>query len=95
MMPTFTCDLSQTPSAFEHFWEHTVGSDHAPMALRSDWQAQLQTCQAELGFPYIRFHDLLSDSMGTPVQQADELIYSFPIRLSLESQAFEKTIERK
>ena len=76
-MPVFTCDLFQTPSAFEHFWEHTVGSDHAPMVLRADWQAQLRTCHAELGFRYVRFHNLLSDSMGTLVRQRKELIYSF------------------
>jgi xylan 1,4-beta-xylosidase len=76
-MPTFTCDLSQTTAAFDHFWEHTVGSDHAPMALRSDWQAQMQKCHAELGFGYVRFHDLLSDAMGTLVCQEDKFIYSF------------------
>jgi xylan 1,4-beta-xylosidase len=76
-MPSFTCDLSQTPIAFEHFWEHTVGSGHAPLALRSDWQAQMQKCHAELGFRHVRFHDLLSDSMGTLVCQEDKLIYSF------------------
>ena len=76
-MPSFTCDLTQTPVPFEHFWEHTVGSDHAPMALRSDWQAQLQTCHAELGFRHVRFHDLLSDSMGTLIRQEKKLIYSF------------------
>jgi xylan 1,4-beta-xylosidase len=76
-MPSFTCDLSQTPITFEHFWEHTVGSDHAPMALRSDWQAQMQKCHAGLGFRYVRFHDLLSDSMGTLVCQEEKLIYSF------------------
>ena len=76
-MPSFTCDLAQTPVPFEHFWEHTVGSDHAPMALRSDWQAQMQKCHAELGFRHVRFHDLLSDSMGTLVRQEKKLIYSF------------------
>jgi xylan 1,4-beta-xylosidase len=76
-MPSFTCDLSRTPIPFEHFWEHTVGSDHAPMALRSDWQAQLQRCHAELGFRHVRFHDLLSDSMGTLIRQEKKLIYSF------------------
>jgi xylan 1,4-beta-xylosidase len=76
-MPTFTCDLSQTPVTFEHFWEHTVGSGHAPLALRSDWQSQIQKCHAELGFRYVRFHDLLSDSMGTLIEQNKELIYSF------------------
>jgi xylan 1,4-beta-xylosidase len=77
VMPNFTCDLSQTPIPFEHFWEHTVGSDHAPMALWSDWQTQLQKCHAELGFRYARFHDLLSDSMSMLVPQEEKLIYSF------------------
>jgi xylan 1,4-beta-xylosidase len=76
-MPTFTCDLSQTPVSFDHFWEHTVGSDHAPMALRSDWQAQMQKCHAELGFQHVRFHDLFSEQMGTLVCQEEKLIYSF------------------
>ena len=76
-MPSYTCDLSQAPIPFEHFWEHTVGSGHAPLALRSDWQAQLQKCHAELGFQHVRFHDLLSDSMGTLVYQEEKLIYSF------------------
>jgi hypothetical protein len=26
-MPDFTCDLSQRPRAFDHFWEHT-GNPH-------------------------------------------------------------------
>jgi xylan 1,4-beta-xylosidase len=77
MMPSFTCDLSQAPHPFEHFWEHTVGSGHALLALRSDWQAQIQKCHAELGFQHVRFHDLLSDSMGTLVRQEEKLIYSF------------------
>jgi xylan 1,4-beta-xylosidase len=76
-MPSFTCDLSQTPIPFEHFWEHTVGSGHAPLALRSDWQVQLRTAHQELGFQHVRFHDLLSDSMGTLVCQEEKLIYSF------------------
>ena len=76
-MPAFTGELSQTPSAFEHFWEHAVGSDHAPIALQSDWQAQMQKCHADLGFRHGRFHDLLSDPMGTLVCPGDKLIYSF------------------
>ena len=76
-MPSFTCDLSQAPRPFEHFWEHTVGSGHAPLALRSDWQAQMQQCHSELGFRYVRFHDLMSDSMGTLVCQDEKLLYSF------------------
>ena len=40
-MPTFICDFSQRATPFEHVWEHTVGSDQAPIALRADWQAQM------------------------------------------------------
>jgi xylan 1,4-beta-xylosidase len=76
-MPTFTCDLSRASTPFEHVWEHTVGSDHAPVALRADWQAQLRTCRRELGFRHIRFHGLLSDDMGTLICHKEELLYSF------------------
>jgi xylan 1,4-beta-xylosidase len=60
-----------------HVWEHTVGSCHAPLALRADWQAQLRRCHAELGFRRVRFHGLLSDDVGTLVRYKNELIYSF------------------
>ncbi|MDQ4075957.1 MAG: glycosyl hydrolase, partial [Chloroflexota bacterium] len=76
-MTTFTCDLSQTPVQFEHFWEHTVGSGHAPLALRADWQAQLERCRRELGFRHVRFHGLLSDDMSTLLRQNGKLLYSF------------------
>jgi xylan 1,4-beta-xylosidase len=76
-MPEFICDLTQPPTALIHFWEHTVGSGHAPLALRADWQRQLQKCHVELGFRYVRFHGLLSDDMGTLICQNEELLYSF------------------
>lgn len=76
-MPSFTCDLSQTSRPFVHFWEHTVGSGHAPLALRADWQAQMLRCHNELGFQHVRFHALLSDEMGTLVCEKGKLIYSF------------------
>jgi xylan 1,4-beta-xylosidase len=74
----FRCDLSQqwgTP--LPHCWEHSVGSCHAPLALRADWQAQLRQCREELGFRYVRFHGLLSDDVGTLVSHQDRLIDSF------------------
>ncbi len=73
----FRCDCSHSIGALPHFWEHTVGSDHAPMALRADWQKQLQRCHKELGFGHVRFHDLLSDDMGTLVNEQGRLLYSF------------------
>ena len=76
-MPTFTCDLSQSPQHLEHHWEHTVGSGHAPLALRADWQRQLERCHQELGFKHVRFHGLLSDPMNTLIDHGGELLYSF------------------
>jgi xylan 1,4-beta-xylosidase len=76
-MPDFTCRFSQPATTFPHFWEHTVGSGHAPLALRSDWQAQMRRCHHDLGFEYVRFHALLSDEMGTLICQNEQLLYSF------------------
>jgi xylan 1,4-beta-xylosidase len=76
-MIQFFCDLSQTGTPLSHCWEHTVGSCHAPLALRSDWQRQLEQCHRELGFRYVRFHGLLSDDVGTLVRQRDTVVDSF------------------
>jgi xylan 1,4-beta-xylosidase len=76
-VPDFTCRFLQPPKAFPHFWEHTVGSGHAPLALRADWQAQMLRCHDELGFQYVRFHALLSDEMGTLICEEERLLYSF------------------
>jgi xylan 1,4-beta-xylosidase len=73
----FFCNLAETATPLPHFWEHTIGSDHAPVGLRADWQRQLQRCHNELGFRYVRFHGLLSDDVGTLIPQKKKLLYSF------------------
>lgn len=73
----FACDLVGTPVPLKHFWEYSVGSDHAPTALRQDWQQQIKRCHEELGFERVRFHGLLSDDLGTLVHNSGKLIYSF------------------
>jgi xylan 1,4-beta-xylosidase len=73
----FSVDLSGRSTAFAHFWEHTVGSGHATLALRADWQAQLKRAHRELGFKHVRFHGILCDDMGTLVAEGSELFYSF------------------
>lgn len=73
----FRCDLQPRGAAFAHVWELIVGSDHAPMSLRADWQAQARRVHRELGFDYVRFHGLLSDRMFTLTCQQDRLVYSF------------------
>jgi xylan 1,4-beta-xylosidase len=75
----FRCDAGEVLGPFPHVWEHTVGSCHAPLALRADWQAQLQRCRRELGFQNVRFHGLLSDDTGVLVRRkrGQKLLYSF------------------
>jgi xylan 1,4-beta-xylosidase len=71
------CNLAETTGKLPHFWEHTVGSGHALLALRADWQAQLRRCHAELGFQHIRFHGILCDDVGTLVEEQGRLLDSF------------------
>ena len=77
MSAIFRCNLADPPSSLSHFWEHTVGSCHAPLALRADWQAQMRRAHDELGFRHVRFHGLLCDDMGTLICQNEKLLYSF------------------
>jgi xylan 1,4-beta-xylosidase len=73
----FVVDLASESSTLRHVWEHTVGSCHAPLGLRADWQSQLHQAHEDLGFRHVRFHGLLSDDVGTLVCQEEELIHSF------------------
>jgi xylan 1,4-beta-xylosidase len=77
MAATFSGNLQGLAVALPHFWEHTVGSGHATLALRADWQAQLTRTHTDLGMRHVRFHGLLSDDMGTLVCEDDNLLYSF------------------
>ena len=78
MRVNFQCRLSAATTPLRHVWEHTVGSCHAPLALRADWQAQLRRCHAELGFqprPLSRPADAtMSDTL---VRVGDRSLYSF------------------
>ena len=74
---SFFCDLAEATTPLPHFWEHTVGSDHAPMALRADWQSQLTRAHRELGFQHVRFHGLLSDDFRLVVRDTNKLLHSF------------------
>jgi xylan 1,4-beta-xylosidase len=73
----FQCHWPAAGTPLPHFWEHTVGSCHAPLGLRSDWQAHLRRCHDELGFRHVRFHGLLGDDMSMVVQYRGQTIYSF------------------
>ncbi len=77
-MITFHCDVSSSATPFGHFWENMVGSGHASLALRADWQAQILQCHRELGFQRVRFHGLLSDGKEEAlICEENQFLYSF------------------
>jgi xylan 1,4-beta-xylosidase len=65
MSAHFDGSLLGESTPLPHFWEHTVGSGHATLGLRADWQAQLKRAHHDLGMQHVRFHGILSDDMGT------------------------------
>jgi xylan 1,4-beta-xylosidase len=73
----FRCSLDGASVPLPHTWERIVGSCHATLALRADYQAHARRAREELGFQYARFHGLLSDDVGTLVQHGADKIYSF------------------
>ena len=60
-----------------HIWEQCVGSGHATLALRADYQAQLTRCRTELGVRHVRFHGVLSDDMGNLMCDENRWLHSF------------------
>lgn len=77
MTAKFSCDLGGRAAELPHFWEHTVGSGHAALALRADWQSQLKQAHGDLGMRHVRFHGILDDDVGTLVAEGDTFFYSF------------------
>ena len=77
MSASFTVAAGARATPLPHFWEHTVGSGRAALALRADWQAQLKVAHEELGMRHVRFHGILCDDMGTLVCQNERFVYSF------------------
>jgi xylan 1,4-beta-xylosidase len=71
------CNVARPGVPLPHVWEQCIGSGHAPLALRADYQAQLLRCRTELGVRHVRFHGLLSDDMGTLLCERNELLYQF------------------
>lgn len=63
-MVEFVCHCDGPSNPLHHVWERCIGSGHAALALRADWQRQLLRCRRELGVERVRFHGILSDDVG-------------------------------
>lgn len=57
-------NYNKVQGEFNTMFKECVGSGHAKLGLRADWQHELATVKKACGFKYIRMHSLLSDDMG-------------------------------
>ena len=58
-------DAAQATQPLDHFFDLSVGSDFPGTLIREDSMAHLKTTVDELGFRYLRFHDIFHDVLGT------------------------------
>lgn len=58
-------DVQKATRPLDRFFDLSVGSDYPGTLIRDANQAQLKTAVDELGFRYIRFHDIFHDVLGT------------------------------
>lgn len=61
---SYEVNISNTTAEWVHYWERCVGSGHAALSLRADYQSQLTQTTLDLGFKQVRFHGLFVDDMS-------------------------------
>ena len=50
--------------SFPFWWNKCVGSGHASLALRKDWQQQILNAKLKFNITQVRFHGILDDDVG-------------------------------
>ncbi len=50
--------------AFPHYWQACAGSGHAALALRAEWQRDLELAHRQAGIQAVRFHGVLDDDLA-------------------------------
>nr|WP_244952556.1 beta-xylosidase [Xanthomonas maliensis] len=72
-----TLDVAAAQAPIDRFYDLSVGSDYPGTLIRDDSQAQLATTVDELGFRYLRFHDVFHDVLGTVTEVDGKLVYDW------------------
>jgi len=70
-------DVAQAVQPIDRFFALSVGSDYPGTLIREDSQAHLAAASAELGFKYVRFHDLFHDALGTVRRVDGQIVYDW------------------
>ena len=58
-------DVAKAGAPLDRSFNFSVGSDYSGTLIRPENLAQLKTAVDELGFRYVRFHDIFHDALGT------------------------------
>jgi len=75
---TVTVQTGQT-TAFKHFWKESVGSGHALLGTRADWQAQLAQSVHDIGFKRVRMHGIFDDDMSVVLAPGQYEFYNIDV----------------
>jgi xylan 1,4-beta-xylosidase len=70
-------DVSRADKPVDRFFDLSVGADYPGTLIRPDSLAHLKIAADELGFRYIRFHDIFHDVLGTVRVVDDRIIYDW------------------
>jgi xylan 1,4-beta-xylosidase len=70
-------DLSRATTPVDRSFDLSVGADYPGTTGRAENLAQLKTAVDELGFRYLRFHDIFHDSLGTVREVDGRITYDF------------------
>ncbi|MEA1085601.1 beta-xylosidase [Sphingomonas sp. CD22] len=70
-------DVARAAAPIDRAFDLSVGSDFAGTLIRPDSLAQLDTAVRELGFRYVRFHDVFTDALGTVKMRDGRIVYDW------------------
>ena len=70
-------DVSRADKPVDRFFDLSVGADYPGTLIRPDSLAHLKIAADELGFRYVRFHDIFHDVLGTVRVVDDRIIYDW------------------
>lgn len=84
-------DIKGKTEPLDRFFDISVGADYSGTMIRPANMAQLKTSVDELGFRYVRFHDIFHDKLGTVRKVDGETVYDW----TQLDQLFDGLLERK
>ncbi|GAB3453971.1 cellulase family glycosylhydrolase [Massilia terrae] len=70
-------DTARAEQPLDRFFDLSVGSDFPGTLRRDDSMAQLKTTVDELGFRYLRFHDIFHDVLKTVREVDGKIVYDW------------------